>query len=509
VAAPLKEMAISIDPNETRVAVLENGTLVELYIEREKHSIVGNVYLAKVKDVLPGMEAAFVDIGQKKNAFLFVDEVAPAEEADPVADVEVVGEAPAPRKRRIQDLLSPGQTIPVQVTKDPMGTKGARVTMHITLPGRFIVLLPGADFLGVSRRLPDDERDRLHEICTPIRPKGVGMIVRTAAEGASAEDLANDIAFLRRLWRKISKSISEAGSTELLYSDMDLALRTVRDDFSAQFTRLIVDDKHAYSKISAFLGKAQPALLKRLVLHKDRQPLFERLGIDTQMATALGRKVWLKSGGYLTIDETEALTAIDVNTGKYVGKRSLEETITKTNLEAAAEIGRQLRLRDIGGIIVLDFIDMEDEKNRQKVFSALTEVLAADRTKTRVVEISQLGLVEMTRKNVAEGLLDVLTDVCPCCGGTGHVPSDDTLRADAERRMRALLVSRRSQAFLFATDPKTAALLADPKNDRVAALRQMTGKFIALVEDHACSAGEVRVVIEGKVPQVEKVMGGG
>lgn len=489
-ASKLREMVISVDANETRVAVLEDRVLVELYVERGTKSVVGNVYLAKVKDVLPGMEAAFVDVGLKKNAFLHVDEVIDHEN----------GEGP----RQIKDLLKAGQDVLVQVVKDPMGTKGARVTTHITLPGRYLVLMPYSDFLGISRRLVDEARERLHAIAEEIKPKNMGLIVRTAADGVSSEDLKADLKFLVRLWRKVQRQVKEAQAPETVYTDMDLALRMVRDDFSNRFQRLVVDDKATQDKITSFLSKTSPALVKRVTFHREKTPLFDKYGITEQMMSALGRKVWLKSGGYLAIDKTEALTAIDVNTGKYVGKSSLEETITRTNLEAAPEIARQLRLRDIGGMIILDFIDMERESDREKVYAALTEALAEDRTKSRVVEISSLGLVEMTRKNVTDGLVEVLTDTCPTCGGLGRVVSDETLRIEAERSVIRLARTHRSQAFLFAVDPKTLDLLLEPGRDRLAEMRKATEKWISLMADPTCKPGEVKLVIEGKVPQVEK-----
>ncbi len=425
-----REMLISHDSNETRVALLEDGELVELYIERPKRSVVGNVYLGKVTDVLPGMQAAFVDIGLEKNAFLYVDEVVAPEGVE------------APRRRDISQLLKVGQQVMVQVVKDPMGTKGARVTTEVTLPGRFLVLMPFADFVGVSKKLPEEERDRLHDIVARHVPKGTGVIVRTVAQGVAERDLVNDLEFLLRLWKRVNHLTTEALAPEVLYTEMDLALRFVRDVFSDDFNRMTVDDKPTYEKVVSFLKKTSPQLVRRVQLYKDRTPLFEEFQLQETIDSALRRVVPLPSGGHLTIDKTEALTAIDVNTGKFVGRRSLEETIAKTNLEAADEVVRQLRLRDIGGIIIVDFIDMEQPANKQALQARLSTALERDRTKTRLSDISRLGLVEITRKNVTDGLYGVLTEPCACCGGEGRVVSKQTRRIAVERRMREILQDR-------------------------------------------------------------------
>jgi ribonuclease G len=401
----VREMLISHDAHETRVAVLENRRLVELYIERPKRSVVGNVYLGKVRDVLPGMQAAFVDIGLDKNAFLYVDEVVAPED---VKDVP---------RRDIQALLRPGQQIMVQVLKDPMGTKGARVTTELTFPGRFLVLMPFSSFVGISRKLADEERDRLHDIVAPLIEEGLGVIVRTAAAGASQRDLESDLEFLQRLWRRVKHQAHEGLAPEVVYTEMDLALRMVRDAFGDNYKRLVVDEKRLFEKVVSFLKKTSPDLVRRVALHKDRAPVFDTYELQPQIDLATVRNVPLPSGGHITIDKTEALTAIDVNTGSYVGRKNLEDTILRTNLEAAEEAVRQLRLRDIGGIIVIDFIDMESLLHRAEVSKCLADALERDRTKTRTTEISRLGLVEMTRKNVTDGLYGVLTAPCPTCRG--------------------------------------------------------------------------------------------
>jgi len=486
VAEQAREMLISHDTNETRVALLEDQELVELYIERPKRSVVGNVYLGKVSDVLPGMQAAFVDIGLEKNAFLYVDEVVSPE-----------GMENLPR-RDIQQLLKPGQQVMVQVVKDPMGTKGARVTTEITLPGRFLVLMPFSTFVGVSKKLPDEERDRLHAIIDAHVPGDIGVIVRTVAQGASERDLMSDLEFLRRLWKRVSHQSTEALAPEVIYTEMDLALRFVRDVFSTEFRRLLIDDKSTYEKVVSFLKKTSPQLVRRVQLYKERTSLIEAYSLQDTIESALKRTVPLPSGGYLIIDKTEALTAVDVNTGRFVGKRSLEDTILKTNLEAAEETVRQLRLRDIGGIIVIDFIDMEEAASRTLVLQRLSAALERDRTKTRMSDISRLGLVELTRKNVTDGLYGVLTEPCPACGGEGRVVSRQTRRISVERRMREILRSGKSDAYLFGLNPETFALVTAPGLNVSASLRAETGVQVTIVSEESAGPTEVRVLIEGR-----------
>ena len=481
-----REMLISHDSNETRVALLEDRELVELYIERPKRSVVGNVYLGKVSDVLPGMQAAFVDIGLEKNAFLYVDEVVAPEGLEDVP------------RQTIQTLLKPGQQVMVQVVKDAMGTKGARVTTDISLPGRFLVLMPFSDFVGVSKKLPEEERDRLHDIVSRHAPQGVGVIARTAAQGASERDLTSDLEFLSRLWKRVNHQSTEALAPEVIYTEMDLALRLVRDVFCEDFRRLIIDDRATFEKVTSFLKKTSPQLVRSVQLYRDRIALFDAYDLQPAIDSALRRTVALPSGGYLTIDKTEALTAIDVNTGRFVGKKNLEETILKTNLEAADETVRQLRLRDIGGIIIVDFIDMEESASKSALTARLARVLDRDRTKTRLSEISRLGLVEITRKNVTEGLYGVLTEACPTCGGEGRVVSRTTRRIAVERRMREILRNGKSNAYLFGLNPQTYELVTAPGLNTAASLRAETGKQVSIVADQDAGATEVRILIEGR-----------
>jgi ribonuclease G len=486
VAETAREMLISHDANETRVALLENRELVELYIERPKRSVVGNVYLGRVSDVLPGMQAAFVDIGLEKNAFLYVDEIVAPEGLEDVP------------RREIQQLLRPGQALMVQVLKDPMGTKGARVTTEVTLPGRFLVLMPYSRFVGVSKKLPDAERDRLHSIIDQKAPEGMGIIVRTVAHGATERDLMSDLEFLLRLWKRVNHQAAEALPPEVIYTEMDLALRLVRDVFSEDFKCMVVEDKVTHEKVVSFLKKTSPHLLRRVQLHKVRVSLLDSYGLERTIDSALKRVVPLPSGGHITIDKTEALTAIDVNTGKFVGRRSLEETILRTNLEAAEEAVRQLRLRDIGGIIVIDFIDMEEQGSRTQVLQLLSASLEKDRTRTRMSDISRLGLVEITRKNVTDGLYGVLTEPCPHCGGEGRVVSRQTRRITVERKMRDILRNGHSGAYLFGLNPETFKLITEPGLNVAASLRAESGCQVTIVPDEEAAATEVHVLIEGR-----------
>jgi ribonuclease G len=394
----------------------------------------------------------------------------------------------------------------VQVLKDPMGTKGARVTTDVTLPGRFLVLMPFSDFVGISRKLSEAERERLHGIVAPHTPKGAGLIVRTAAAGASEKDLLADLEFLQRLWKRVQHQALEALPPEVIYTEMDLALRFVRDVFGEDFKRLLVDDKSVFDKVVSFLKKTSPNLTRQVQLFRERVPLFDYFALNEQVASVLDRSVRLPSGGYIAIDQTEALTAIDVNTGKFTGRKSLEDTILKTNLEAAEEVVRQLRLRDIGGIIVIDFIDMEDQFHRAEVFAKLNTAMERDRTKTRVMEISKLGLVEMTRKNVTDGLTEVLTDACPTCHGQGRVLSEATRRIMAERRMREVLRSGKSAAYLFGLHPETYSIVNAPGQNVVASLRAETKKQVAIVADPDCGPGEVRILIEGRAGTIERAL---
>jgi ribonuclease G len=449
--------------------VLEDDRVAEAYLERpEKRSIAGNIYKGSVDNVLPGMEAAFVEIGLEKNGFLYVDEI---------VGPELEGKR---HDRRIQDLLSRGQEVLVQAVKDPMKTKGARLTTDISLPGRFVVFVPNGEGIGVSRRLEDDERTRLRDILKEIAPDKGGVIVRTAAEGASAEDVERDLVFLQRLWKSIQARAKSAKAPALVYQEAELPLRVVRDLFTDDFVRAVVDHDRTHKRIVGYLKKTSPHMVERVVRHREKKPLFEASGVDEEIRSTLSRRVDLPSGGYLIFDYAEAFTVIDVNTGRFVGSRSkssgarLEDTITKNNLEAVKEVVRQLRLRDIGGIIVIDFIDMANPKNRATVEEALKNELERDRTKTYVVEISPLGLVEMTRQNVTDGPREIMTRKCPTCSGDGVVLSETTAAIDVERQLRAMAAGSKAKAFRVELNARVAALLVGPGGQRLAELEERT-----------------------------------
>jgi ribonuclease G len=491
--AAKRELLVSVDVGERRVAILEDERVAEVYLERpERRSIAGNIYLGRVDNVLPGMEAAFVEIGLEKNGFLYVDEI-------------VRPELEKGHGRKIQDLVSRGQTILVQAVKDPMKTKGARLTTQISLPGRFVVLVPQGEGLGVSRRLDDDERNRLKDILKRLDVKEGGVIVRTAAEGASEEDIERDLVFLQRLWRSIQVKAKNAKAPELLYQEAELPLRVVRDLFTEDFEKAYVDDERTYKRIVGYLKKTSPHMVERVVRYKEKAPLMEAFGVEQEIKSTLVRRVDLPSGGYLVFDYAEAFTVIDVNTGRYVGGRGknaggrLEDTITKNNLEAVKEVVRQLRLRDIGGIIVIDFIDMANPKNRATVEEALRTELERDRTKTYVVEISPLGLVEMTRQNVTDGPREVMTRKCPTCGGDGIVYSEASAAIDVERRLRALAAGSRSQAFRVELADPIASALVGPGARRLLELEALTKKRFFLEGKQDLHLDHFVVVSEGKL----------
>jgi ribonuclease G len=488
-----KTILISVDLSELRVAVLEEGQTVEALIERRgKGSLVGNIYKGKVDNVLPGMEAAFVDIGLPKNCFLHQD------------DVMLPGLDPKERrKRRIQELLKPGQEILVQVIKDPMGTKGARVTMELSLAGRFLVLSPQGEGSGVSRRLPDGERDHLRDLARKLEAKDVGIIVRTAAAGATEEDLERDLRFLRRLWAQVEARVPQAKAPSLVHAEADLSLRVIRDLLARNVDRVVVDSERQYRRILGWVRTTQPEFVDRIESYNDATPLFEKYGVDAAIRSTLNRRVDLPSGGYLLFDFAEAFTVIDVNTGRFVGGGGrLEDTITRNNIEAAREVVRQLRLRDIGGIIVVDFIDMAAQKNRTEVLKVMQGELEKDRTKTYVVEISPLGLVEMTRQNVTEGVREVLTRTCPTCGGEGVVLSEDTMAVEAERRLRKLARAAGADALLVRLNAKVASLLVGPGGAKLLELERDTGKYFSIEAGERLPLEEVDVVSEGTREQV-------
>jgi ribonuclease G len=493
-----RELVISVDVGEQRVAVLEDDKVAEVYLERDdSRSIAGNIYKGTVDNVLPGMEAAFVEIGLEKNGFLYVDEI---------VTPELEGRR---HGRKIQDLLSRGEELLVQAVKDPMKSKGARLTTEISLPGRFVVYVPSGEGTGVSRRLPDEERSRLRDILKQVAPKKGGLIVRTAAEGASAEDIERDIQFLERLWKTIQERAEEAKAPALVYQEAELPLRVIRDLFTNDFERAVVDHDRTYKRIVGYLKKTSPHMAEKVHKHAGKESLFEEFGVDDEIRSTLSRRVDLPSGGYLVFDYAEAFTVIDVNTGRFVGSRSkssgqrLEDTITKNNLEAVKEVVRQLRLRDIGGIIVIDFIDMANPKNREAVEEALKTELERDRTKTYVVEISPLGLVEMTRQNVAHGPREILTKRCPTCEGDGIVISEASAAVDVERKLRALGAASRTGAFRVELNAHVASILIGPAAARLQAIEERTKRRFFIVGKEGVAADHFKELERGPVAKLK------
>jgi ribonuclease G len=477
------ELIINVTPQETRVALLEDRGLAELYIERTKdRGIMGNIYKGKVVKVLPGMQAAFVDIGLEKASFLYVSDVYGGMED--YEEMIFQGEE-LPNyfnlSSQIEDLLSEGQEILVQVSKEPLGTKGTRITSHITLPGRYLVYMPTVDHIGVSRRIKDErERRRLKEVILTMRPPSGGFIVRTASEGAEPDDIRNDMEFLLRLWNNIQKKKESSTATSLIHSDLTMVLRVIRDILSPQVNRIIIDSKDEYENILSFINTYMPKQRFEIVFYDKGEPIFDAYGIEMEIDKILGRKVWLKSGGYIVIDMCEALVAIDVNTGRYVGKRNLADTILKTNLEAAKEIAYQLRLRNIGGIIIIDFIDMERVGDREKVFQAFEEALRKDRQKTSIFEISELGLVEMTRKRTRENISRILSESCPYCEGAGLIKSKTTVCYDIFREIERSSSALGGHSILVEVNPEVADLLYEEERGRVEELEKRLKKKILI-----------------------------
>jgi ribonuclease E len=425
-------MCVHVQPGATHIAVLEGRQLVEYYLSRPADTatqIHGNIYLGRIQNVLPGMEAAFVDIATPKNAVLYQGDVLAASGSD----VERVGaEGVDRRPLRIEEVLKTGQLVLCQVTKNPIGSKGARLTQEVSLPGRFAVLVPNSETSGISKRLDDAERKRLRRILDDIRPARHGVILRTAAEGVDADELRRDVEHLVATWDSIAEKAQRLRHPTLLHSEPDLAVRVIREEFGIAYRGVVIDDRALYDEVRGYVERISPQLADRVQYHDpatESLPLFERYHVHEQLHKAVDRKVWLPSGGSIIIERTEALTVIDVNTGKNIGSTSLEETVFRNNLEAADEIARQLRLRDIGGIIVVDFIDMEIKANREALIAAFRDALARDKTRTQVFEISELGLVEMTRKRIGEGLVESLSDTCPTCRGRGFVLDEALLES--------------------------------------------------------------------------------
>ncbi len=456
-----KEIIVDINPYQTRVVLMEEDAPSEVLIERRgRERLVGNIYIGKVQNVLPGMQAAFVDIGLERNAFLYAGDIQIDKSDFSFNNGE--SEVKLPPVPNIKDMVKSGQEIIVQVVKEPVGTKGARITTHITLPGRSLVLMPTVDYIGVSRRIEDErERARLKTEIEAIKPEGVGVIVRTAAVGKTRDEFEADIKFLIRLWERIVQKARLLTPPHLIHGEEPLIFRAIRDMFTPDVDRLVINDKEFYEKAQMVAGIISPALRGKVQLYEDVPDMFDILGLDAAIDKALSHKVWMKNGGYIIIDQTEALTTIDVNTGKYVGNNdNLQETITQTNCEAAAEIARQLRLRDISGIIIIDFIDMDEISDKERVLETLQNELKKDRTKSNVLGITQLGLVEMTRKKTRQCISNTLQSPCPYCGGTGKVLSVESVMLKVRRKLRNCFAHESCDNYLVRINPSVAEAIS-------------------------------------------------
>ncbi|MBW1725474.1 MAG: Rne/Rng family ribonuclease [Deltaproteobacteria bacterium] len=492
-----RKIIINAVEHETRVALLEDGNIAELFIERgDASDIAGNIYKGRVQRVLPGMQAAFVDIGLQQAAFLYVNDVIGGnyseienflikrngDEKDAL-DIDADGSfSPLIRRERhIEELITEGQEIMVQAAKAPMGSKGARLTTHISLPGRLLVLMPTSEHIGISRRIEDEaERHRLKEIIGSIREDNFGYIVRTAAEGAQKEKLEYEMGFLKNLWESIQKKYSTAPAFSLLHKEVAVSLRAVRDLLVDEAEKLIIDSRLGYESILNFLDTFKPSLKDSVELYEGLEPIFDGYNLEGDISRALKRKVWLKSGGYIVIEHTEALVAIDVNTGRYVGKHNLEETILKTNLEAVKEIAYQIRLRDIGGIIIIDFIDMEKKLNQEKVFNALSKLLKKDRSKTHVLPISELGLIQMTRKRTRQPLTRILCEPCFYCDGEGYLISRQSICYNIFREILRESHDMMGVKISLRVNPEIADLLHGEESQVIVELERIIGKQIVI-----------------------------
>ena len=464
------ELLINVTKQECRVALLEGGQVVEFYIEREGDaSFVGNIYKGRVVKVLKGMQACFIDIGLDKAAFLYVDDIKggikelyPFLEGD--EETEFISKLDF-KDASIEELVQQGQEILVQVAKDPIGTKGARVTSRITLPGRYVVLMPGMEHIGVSRKIEDEEkRKKLKELATKIKPIGFGLIMRTVSEDATEEEIQRDIDFLLLLWDNIQKKKDKVHAPSLIHSEFDLVLRSLRDFMNQSVDRLIIDNYNEWIRLKEFAQIYFPRIADKIELFEGDEPIFDAFGVEVDLDRSLERKVWLKSGGYIVIDQTEAMTVIDVNTGKFVGKENLEDTILRTNLEAVKEIAYQIRLRNLGGIILIDFIDMEKDENKQKVINAMVEAMKKDRAKTTIYNITDLGIVQMTRKRTRESLEHILCDSCPYCEGKGRIKSAKTVAYEVLRKLKFMTLQEGTEITVI-LNPQVADLLTDEERD--------------------------------------------
>jgi ribonuclease G len=490
-----KQLIINVNEHETRVALLEDGTIVEFHVDRGDDSdIAGNIYKGRVLRVLPGMQAAFVDIGLNQAAFIYVDDVYQnnfkdienffamrSEDSENLSDEEAI---PLPLQKRdflIEELLVEGQEVLVQVAKSPIGTKGARISSHISIPGRFLVLMPSSSHIGISRRIEDEtERSRLKQLVHDLRKDNFGYIIRTAAEGESEEKIVYEMGFLTNLWENIQRKFSTAPTPSMIYQDLSISLRAVRDLLIHEVEKLVIDSRPTYEAVLSFLDTYMPSLKENVILYDGSEPVFDAYNLEGDISRALKRKVWLKSGGYILIEHTEALTAVDVNTGRYVGKHNLEETILKTNLEAVKEIAYQIRLRDIGGIIIIDFIDMEKKLNQERVVTAFREALKRDKSKTHVLPMSEMGLIQMTRKRTREPLTRILCEPCFYCDGEGYIVSRQSVCYHVYREILRNSRDVLGQRVAIRANPQVAEFLHREENHLIANLERILSKQIVI-----------------------------
>lgn len=487
----VSEIIVDVGLEEKRVAILEDKELVEVFIERsDSERLVGNIYRGIVKDILPGIQAAFIDIGYEKNAYLTVE--------DAISNKEFSEDGESiytdVKNYNIEEILREGQEITVQVVKEPIGTKGPRVTTHITLPGRQLVLLPNADYVGISRRIEnEEERAKLKKIAEKIKPKNMGLIVRTVSEGKREEDFKNDINFLVKLWEKIKKSEQSGPVPRCIHRDLNIIYRAVRDMFTWNIDKFIINDRQEYNKVLELVEMTSPALKLRVECFSKNIDLYEHYQIDSMIEKALSKKVWLKCGGYIIIERTEALTAIDVNTGKYVGNNNLEETVLRTNIDAAKEIAKQLRLRDIGGIIIIDFIDMHEEEHQKQIIDTLKQALKKDRTKTTVLGMTGLGLIEMTRKKVREGLASIVLYDCPLCEGTGKILSPESVARNATKEISKYFTKTIANAIQVEVHPTVAKVLLGKNGEYLKRIENAFNKRIVIKESEEVNNQEIKI----------------
>ena len=496
-----KRIVINAEPHETRVALLEDKDLVELLVERGEHTRhVGDIYKGRINAVLPGMQAAFVEIGLEKTAFLHASDLA----LSPLLEFENGDEPPAPsgrgrRSRRvlpkIEDHLEKNQEILVQVTKESIGTKGPRVTQQLSLPGRFSVFMPGVEHVGVSRKIEDrSERSRLKGIISDLKPDAGGIIVRTAGEGKSEREFQSDVRYLSRLWDRVARKADGLPAPSLVHRELDLTTGLIRDLFTEDVDEVVIDDREVHRDVLNYLKAISPELRQRVRLYRGREPIFDYFGIETQIEKAFERRVWLKKGGYIVIDHTEALVSIDINTGRFTGKKDQEETIFKTNMEAAREIARQLRLRDLGGIIVIDFIDMENEANRKAVLEELRTHLRRDRSRTKAFAVSELGLVEMTRQRERPSLLHYYSKDCAMCSGLGKVLSHESVLVRLERLLRRIVAKGGERSWIVRVAPEIALFILEENGARLSELEKRYRLQLELKDDPALGPEEIRLL---------------